>query len=396
LKLIRKLCRISVVALIALEILLVFSNVSSVSAATYTPSSVQAWAVIVCGGSSGGSQQEDFENEIAEAYNVLLSRAFSADHVYYLDIQYPRDVTGDGINDVDAPSNKTNVQFAITTWLASHSDSNDICFLYFVNHGADGGMFYINGLYIYSSEMASWLSTVHYGRLIFTMDACYSGDFIHDLSQANRIIACSTDGDHVAGPDPGTDWPAFSHTFFARLSSKDSIGKAFNVAYQHVRQVNSYQYPVLDDNADGVGHGGPLPNGGDGNLALAICWMPGDCNSDNKIDISDAVIVARAYGSHCSPNWDPRADCNGDWVIDDKDVQIVQAAYGSKPGDPNWDPRADCNKDGKVDILDAVIVARAYGSSCSSNWDARADLNCDWVINDSDVAIIQTNYGYAP
>ncbi len=381
-------------------------NLASVSAATYTPDSIQTWAVLVCGGSSGGSQQEDFENQIAEAYNTLLSRAYDSDHIYYLDIIYPRDVTGDSVNDVDARSSKVNVEHAITTWLGSHSDDNDVCFLYLVNHGGNGGYFYLDSNgdgdlndpddYIRDYEVASWIAQVEYGELIFVLEACFAGDFIDDLSQTGRIIACSTDGNHYAWPDPGTDWPAFSHTFFPRLESMDSIGEAFNVAYQHVRQVRPYQYPILDDNGDGVGHYGPLPNGGDGNLALSICWMPGDCNDDDIIDIVDAVIIGAAYGSHCDPNWDPRADCNEDWVVNYSDVQIIQDAYGSRPGDPNWDPRADCNDDGVVDIVDAVIVGVAYGSSCEPNWDARADLNCDWVIDYTDIGIVSINYGYQP
>lgn len=384
-------------ALIFLAIFLFASaNIVSVSAAIYTPSSIQAWAVLVCGGSSGGSQQEDFENAISEAYSTLRNRAYTADHIYYLDIINPRDVTGDGVNDVNATSTKANVQYAITTWLVSHSDDNDICFLYFVNHGADGGLFYINGEYIHDYEMANWLATVRCGKLVFVMDACYAGDFIDNLSRANRITACSTDGDHEAGPDPGTDWPAFSHTFFPRLRNMDSVGDAFNTAYQHVRQVNSYQYPILDDNGDTVGHYGPLPNGNDGNFALSICWMPGDVDGDENIDSDDTNLVSAAYGSHCSSNWDPRADLNGDWKVDDADLSIVQHAYGSHPGDPNWDPRADINRDGIVDGKDLAIVARAYGSSCSPNWDSRADINCDRVVEGRDLAIVAKNYGYVP
>ncbi|MDH5448176.1 MAG: dockerin type I domain-containing protein [Candidatus Bathyarchaeota archaeon] len=445
-------CEITLVCLVIFA--LASSNIASISAAIYTPNSIQTWAVIVCGGSSGGSQQEDFENEIAEAYNTLLSRAYDADHIYYLDITFPRDVTGDGINDVDAVSNKANVQNAITSWLKTRSDSNDVCFLYLVNHG-DVDAFTIPGGPIYAYEMAGWLFHVTYGELIFTLEACHSGSFIDELSETNRIIVSSCEANELAWPDPNTDWPAFSHTFFQRLAAMDSIGDAFNVAYQHVIQVRPTQHPTLDDNGDEVGHRGPLPNGGDGNLALNMCWMPGDLDDDEIIDITDiaavayaygtnwtradinhdgivemrdVVIVARAYGTSCDPKWDQRADLNDDWIIDIMDVSIVARAYGSTPGDPNWDPRADINQDGVVDMIDITIVSsvygsicdpswdpradlnddwtvddvdldivsQAYGSICDPRWDARADLNCDWVIDDNDIDIASTNYGYFP
>ena len=448
-KLPTRVCEIALVSLVVL--FLASSSIASVAAAVYTPNSIQTWAVLVCGGSSGGSQQEDFENQIAEAYNVLLQRAYDPDHIYYLDIIYPRDVTNDGVNDVDAISNKANVENAITRWLKTHSDSNDICFVYLVNHGGTN-TFQLPGGPIYDYEMAGWVFHVTCGELIFTLEACRSGSFIDEMSDADRIVISSCEANEYAWPDPGTDWPAFSHTFFQRLAAKDSIGDAFNVAYQHVIP---NQHPNLDDNGDGVGHRGSLPNGGDGNLALNICWIPGDvdndeiiditdvalvghaygtswtradCNLDGVVDISDVAIVAHAYGSSCHPKWDPRADLNDDWTVDISDVAIVAHAYGSNPGDPNWDPRADINQDGVVDMIDITIVTSVYGSFCDPNWDpradlnddwkiddadvdivvdayglvcdpnwdARADLNCDWVIDDDDIDIVVTNYGYYP
>lgn len=255
------------------------SNYDPCLSVSYTFVFDKRWAVIVCGGCAGGPQQEDFENQIAETYTTLLSLGFSSADIYYLDIITPRDVTGDGVNDVDAYSSKSNVQYAITSWLKSRSDSNDLCFVYLVNHGGDGGYFYLDsnndgdigdpGDYIRDYELDSWLDQVTYNILVFVLEACYSGDFIDNLSQASRIVVTSADGDHPAGPDPGTDWPAFSHTFIPNLVSH-CVSDAFNIASAHVENVRPDQNPLLDDNGDGIGHEGPLPNGNDGFLAFGV------------------------------------------------------------------------------------------------------------------------------
>jgi hypothetical protein len=47
--------------------------------------------------------------------------------------------------------------------------------------------------------------------------------------------------------------------------------------------------------------------------------------------------------------------------IDMRDVAIVARAFGSYPGHPLWNPDADLNKDGKVDMKDVARVARWFG-----------------------------------
>jgi hypothetical protein len=436
----------TVVAVLLCMTILASATMSSATATPGEGSSIQTWAVIVCGGALHANMQICFDNQIAEVYRILLERKYGEDHIFYLDITYPRDVTNDGENDVDLVSSSANVQYAITNWLKSHSDSNDVCFIYLADHGDDGGKFaidnngdgYLNwsdpSEFLYDYEIASWVDEVECGELIIVIEACYAGDFIDDLTGPSRIIVTSTDGEHPAIQRTVYDehglqfenWPEFSYVFFQELAAKKSIGEAFNATFACMQISAGNQFPQLDDNGDGVGHG-PIPSGGDGDLALSICWMPGDCNDDDVINILDALIVSNAYGSTCDPNWDPRADCNEDgvvdildalivsnaygsqpgdpnWdpradcnedgVVDILDALIVSNAYGSQPGDPNWDPRADCNEDGVVDILDALIVSKAYGSTCDPNWDPRADLNCDNVIDCEDVEIVQTNFGY--
>jgi len=188
------------------------------------------------------------------------------------------------MNDVDARATWNNVQDAITNWLATRSDGNDLVLIYFVNHGGDGGFFFLDSNNdgdlddpqdtIRDFELVNWLNQLTYLRLTFILEGCFSGDFIDDASGNNRIIITSTDGENFAAPDTNTDWPAFSHTFFSEILMGHTIGNAFEIAYNHVmnnvwsQDVN--QNPLLDDNGDSIGNNGngQLPAGGDGNLAL--------------------------------------------------------------------------------------------------------------------------------
>jgi len=57
--------------------------------------------------------------------------------------------------------------------------------------------------------------------------------------------------------------------------------------------------------------------------------IAGDFNKDQKVDLADLVIFARAYGS--------------------------------KPGDPNWSQECDLNRDSTVNLPDLVMLAYNYG-----------------------------------
>jgi len=54
-------------------------------------------------------------------------------------------------------------------------------------------------------------------------------------------------------------------------------------------------------------------------------------------------------------------DVNSDEKIDILDIAIVAKAYGAKEGDPNWNVIADLDDDGMIDILDIATVAKDYG-----------------------------------
>ncbi|MGA3191818.1 MAG: cohesin domain-containing protein [Candidatus Bathyarchaeia archaeon] len=54
-------------------------------------------------------------------------------------------------------------------------------------------------------------------------------------------------------------------------------------------------------------------------------------------------------------------DLNGDGVVDIKDAILAAKAYGSSPGDPNWNPVADLDGNGTVNIIDLILLCMNFG-----------------------------------
>ena len=57
-------------------------------------------------------------------------------------------------------------------------------------------------------------------------------------------------------------------------------------------------------------------------------------------------------------------DANGDGKVDISDIIIIATAYGSTPNDPNWNPNADMAYPyEKIDIFDIVTAVSHYGET---------------------------------
>jgi hypothetical protein len=54
-------------------------------------------------------------------------------------------------------------------------------------------------------------------------------------------------------------------------------------------------------------------------------------------------------------------DLNSDGRVDVRDVAPVSAAFGSHPGHPRWNPDADQNEDNRIDLKDVALTARNFG-----------------------------------
>lgn len=83
--------------------------------------------------------------------------------------------------------------------------------------------------------------------------------------------------------------------------------------------------------SDGIGDTPYDMRGGLDYYPLMHAFVPlfGDLNHDDRVDIYDAVLAVKAFGS--------------------------------TPASPNWNPAADLNGDGQVDIFDMILLARNLG-----------------------------------
>ena len=82
----------------------------------------------------------------------------------------------------------------------------------------------------------------------------------------------------------------------------------------------------------------------------------------------DSLVVADSSGQTLQSNSQDGSlqirlvgDLNGDSTVDILDAILLVKAYGSTPASPNWNPNADLNGDGVVDIYDAIILANHFG-----------------------------------
>ncbi|RLF29486.1 MAG: hypothetical protein DRN05_01610 [Thermoplasmata archaeon] len=226
---------------------------------------VEYFAVIVTGGAAYAPNQALATRQTEEAYDVLRTWwHYTDDTIYYLnpDPDYnPSDY------EVDAVASPETIQYAISIWLDSMMDDNDVGFIYMIDHGQDGGHFNIdeNGdgyldvetEYIKNVELGFWIDSISsYGKLVIVIECCYSGDFLPYISGVNRIGITSTDGYTTSGI--GIDgWSYFSHSFFTNLKMGYSVEQAFEAARNYVLMHAPGQHPLIDDQCLGstyIGH----------------------------------------------------------------------------------------------------------------------------------------------
>jgi hypothetical protein len=73
-------------------------------------------------------------------------------------------------------------------------------------------------------------------------------------------------------------------------------------------------------------------------------------NTDRGVSFMDVYTVVPRPG-----------DINGDGRVDVSDLLLLAMAFGSLSGDPNYNPACDFNADGAVDVSDLLIMASNWG-----------------------------------
>jgi hypothetical protein len=191
--------------------------------------------------------------------------------------------TGDNNN-----ATLANLQWAITTWARSRMDSNMPFFMYMFDHGENNTFCVNDHELLNASSLSSWLDDLQSAtgaQINVIYDACHSGSFIDEISKNNRIIITGTRASEVGFSPVDVMATPFSDSFWFEIKLGCSLMDSYNWAYDVARMYFApprwtyYQpIPLLDDNGDGVGHNGTMPNNGDGYLAantyIVLCEWP--------------------------------------------------------------------------------------------------------------------------
>ncbi len=183
-------------------------------------------------------------------------------------------------------------------------------------------------------EMATYLSAINAGRIVVVMLPCFSGGFIEDLSDSNRVILTATVEEL---PSWGN---RFLRRFTAALHRADIYGNPVNAdsdgngyismleAFNYAAE-NDYTPPQYDDNGDGIGHPYPIPNGGDGGLGAVtyleiipstvsfVVSCDGSGTEWNTFDLSENVYC---YAGNLPANTEVEiyvVDNRDDWKVGD-------------------------------------------------------------------------------
>ncbi len=209
------------------------------------------------------------------AYKALRLQGYDKDRILYLSADAsPKDVDGDGKNDINQLASIDNLQQAITQWAG---DVQDVV-LYMVGNG--GIRFFQLGKEspLSSEQLKSALDTLQKkipGVVNVVLDSCYSGSFIEPLAAPKRYVITSTREDRNAIiSNDGNN--SFSFYFWDQVGLEyGSLSQAFTRARQAMSSQLVGDKQLQDAQLDADGSGAFAAN--DKDLISTYCF--GTCQN---------------------------------------------------------------------------------------------------------------------
>lgn len=186
------------------------------------------YAVIISGGANKPNNHIRYWGDVAQIYSTLtLKFGYPKTNIYALvsdgldpaadrsdDTNSPFDLDGDGTNDTLAAATAVNIS-NVFVHLQSILTTNDQLLVFLTDHGGPTG-----GGGEWDVELNLWNEEVMRDKelkaltenlpcpVLFTMEQCYSGGFLDDLNQSNRLIA--TAAYYNESSYAGTTFPSFN------------------------------------------------------------------------------------------------------------------------------------------------------------------------------------------
>ncbi len=261
-----------------------------------------AWIILV-GDTADHNAMMQLQNAGNMTYEVLRGNGFTSEQIFYM---------GPEVDSITQPyvnwsSTTASLEYVIKTWAPQHVSSSQSLGIVLISHGdTDAIALMVGGVPLWKSTLNSYLDTFEATsgckRIILIIEACYSGSFIDAVSKDNRIIVASAHKFNGAAFNVLRTNGAFTEAFWSSIASCDTIGRAFEKAVIHVRNIGSKQKPHIDDNHDGLGNTVPpysiLPLGGDGNDALNVKIQGVHTECYPKIEVGKVPL-------HIYEIWDP-------------------------------------------------------------------------------------------
>jgi hypothetical protein len=161
-------------------------------------------AIILSGGFSPAANYTRYWNDLSFIYSTLKNKYGYTDdaiHVLYADGSRlgSEDLDGDGVNDIDHAATAAELDAALQAVNARLRGSGSL-FFYSTNHGGgandgvDDATLYLWGELISDKEFAAKLTGVRCDLVVVTMEQCFSGGMLDELSAAYNanpsVTAC--------------------------------------------------------------------------------------------------------------------------------------------------------------------------------------------------------------
>ncbi len=315
------------------------------------PEVQSAW-ILLGGDTKEHDDMASIQSGVNIIYETLRGAGFTSEQLYYLGPE-----VGPSQPYVNTSSTKINLQYAIETWAPQHVSSTQSLGIALLSHGDVNAIAVMVDDSLRDYDLNSYLNnfeaTTGCKRIIVVIEACHSGSFIDKLSKDNRIIVTSTATYFGAAFNVDRTTGAFSESFWSSIAHCATIGKAFEGAVDHIRNLGKNQVPQLDDNHDGVGTtpypNDYLPTGGEGYDALNVkIWAkPRVCTPKIKIEmvplpiyeiwdlftsvvnidveIESSTGISKVYARFVPSDWEPHDPLDGYmYPINDAAIKMVE------------------------------------------------------------------------
>jgi len=246
------------------------------------------YAVLISGGINSHEAYLRYWNDIVAVYSVLVNHyKFDPKNIY---VFYKDGHGEDNSIPVNGSATKSIIQAGFDTLRPKLVSLSNLLFVYTTNHGntTNGLILWGENDFVTDTDFKNFLSTSFDVPMVIVMEQCASGEFIKALSRTNRVImtACNMVCDSYESP-VDSSYDEFTFTFVSAINGTTPNGYPVSgvdrngdghismfEAFYYADSWNTKEYPLYDDNGDGVGQ----------HVPWAVGWTENGVGSTTYLD----------------------------------------------------------------------------------------------------------------